>query len=187
MRGSRRRPRRRTPRRPACAARFGEALEPVGYDLGAEVVSAAGRVLDATPPPREAPADALLKFFCARHGFRVPTTTPIQFKQMVSSQTSLPRRSGVHGRPGRRGRHRRPPRRRQGGGCSGFQYALALDEKRDDDHVFEISGIRVIVDPASIQYVDGSTVDFTESFMGSGFEVRTRTSSPRAVAAPPSA
>ena len=59
----------------------------------------------------------------------------------------------------------------RGGGCSGFQYALALDEKREDDHVFEASGIRVLVDPASLQYVDGSTVDFTESFQGSGFEV----------------
>jgi iron-sulfur cluster assembly protein len=59
----------------------------------------------------------------------------------------------------------------KGGGCSGFQYALALDEKRDDDHVFDSSGIRVLVDPASLRYVEGSTVDFTESFMGSGFEV----------------
>ena len=59
----------------------------------------------------------------------------------------------------------------RGGGCSGFQYALALDERRDDDHVFDASGIRVLVDPASLQYVDGSTVDFTESFQGSGFEV----------------
>jgi iron-sulfur cluster assembly protein len=59
----------------------------------------------------------------------------------------------------------------KGGGCSGFQYALALDEKRDDDHVFDTSGIRVLVDPASLRYVEGSTVDFTESFMGSGFEV----------------
>jgi iron-sulfur cluster assembly protein len=59
----------------------------------------------------------------------------------------------------------------KGGGCSGFQYALALDEKREDDHVFDASGIRVLVDPASMQYVDGSTVDFTESFQGSGFEV----------------
>ena len=59
----------------------------------------------------------------------------------------------------------------RGGGCSGFQYALALDERRDDDHVFEANSIRVLVDPASLQYVDGSTVDFTESFMGSGFEV----------------
>src|ERR687888_2769019 len=59
----------------------------------------------------------------------------------------------------------------RGGGCSGFQYALALDEQRDDDHVFEASGVRVLVDPASLRYVDGSTVDFTESFMGSGFDV----------------
>jgi iron-sulfur cluster assembly protein len=59
----------------------------------------------------------------------------------------------------------------RGGGCSGFQYALALDERRQDDHVFDSSGIRVLVDPASLRYVEGSTVDFTESFMGSGFEV----------------
>ncbi|HEV7845989.1 MAG TPA: iron-sulfur cluster assembly accessory protein [Thermoleophilaceae bacterium] len=59
----------------------------------------------------------------------------------------------------------------KGGGCSGFQYALALDEKHEDDHVFEAGGISVLVDPASMQYVDGSTVDFTETFMGSGFEV----------------
>ena len=59
----------------------------------------------------------------------------------------------------------------QGGGCSGFQYALALDEQRDDDHVFDDDGIRLLVDPASLQYVDGSQVDFTESLMGSGFEV----------------
>ena len=59
----------------------------------------------------------------------------------------------------------------RGGGCSGFQYALALDERRDDDNVFDCSGIHVLVDPASLQYVTGSTVDFTETFMGSGFEV----------------
>ena len=59
----------------------------------------------------------------------------------------------------------------RGGGCSGFQYALALDEQREDDHVFEHEGIRLLVDPASLRYVDGSEVDFTESLMGSGFEV----------------
>ena len=75
----------------------------------------------------------------------------------------------------------------RGGGCSGFQYALALDERRDDDHVFDAAGIRVLVDPASLRYVDGSTVDFTESFQGSGFEVRTRTWWPPAAAAPRSA
>ncbi len=59
----------------------------------------------------------------------------------------------------------------RGGGCSGFQYALALDEKRDDDLVFDYDGIRLIVDPASMRYVDGSQVDYTESLMGAGFEV----------------
>jgi iron-sulfur cluster assembly protein len=59
----------------------------------------------------------------------------------------------------------------RGGGCSGFQYALALDERRDDDHVFEHGGISILVDPASLRYVEGSEVDYTESLMGSGFEV----------------
>lgn len=59
----------------------------------------------------------------------------------------------------------------RGGGCSGFQYALALDERRDDDHVFQHGEISILVDPASLRYVDGSVVDFTESMMGSGFEV----------------
>jgi iron-sulfur cluster assembly accessory protein len=60
----------------------------------------------------------------------------------------------------------------RGGGCSGFQYALALDERRQEDHVFDAQGIPIIVDPASMRYVDGSTVDYTESLMGAGFEVQ---------------
>jgi iron-sulfur cluster assembly accessory protein len=59
----------------------------------------------------------------------------------------------------------------RGGGCSGFQYALALDEPKDDDRIFDVEGIKVIVDEASLQYVDGSEVDYTESLMGSGFQV----------------
>src|SRR3954449_6898767 len=59
----------------------------------------------------------------------------------------------------------------RGGGCSGFQYALALEEPKTDDQIFDIDGIRVIVDEASLRYVDGSEVDYTESLMGSGFQV----------------
>ena len=59
----------------------------------------------------------------------------------------------------------------KGGGCSGFQYQLALDEARDGDQVFEHEGIRIIVDELSLRYVDGSTVDYTESLMGAGFQV----------------
>jgi iron-sulfur cluster assembly protein len=72
----------------------------------------------------------------------------------------------------------------RGGGCSGFQYALALDEQRDDDHIFETGGVRVLVDPASLRYVEGSTVDYTESFMGSGFDVSNPTVVSPAAAAP---
>ena len=60
----------------------------------------------------------------------------------------------------------------RGGGCSGFQYALALDERKEEDVVFDHDGIRLIVDPASLRYVDGSMVDYTESLMGAGFEVK---------------
>jgi iron-sulfur cluster assembly protein len=59
----------------------------------------------------------------------------------------------------------------RGGGCSGFQYQLALDEQREGDQIFEHEGIRIIVDEMSLRYVDGSTVDYTESLMGSGFQV----------------
>ncbi|MBA2504979.1 MAG: iron-sulfur cluster insertion protein ErpA [Thermoleophilaceae bacterium] len=59
----------------------------------------------------------------------------------------------------------------KGGGCSGFQYSLALDEKRDGDNIFEFEGINLLVDEQSLKYVDGSEVDYTESLMGSGFQV----------------
>ena len=59
----------------------------------------------------------------------------------------------------------------KGGGCSGFQYQLALDEAREGDEVFEHEGIRILVDEQSLRYVDGSVVDYTESLMGSGFQV----------------
>ena len=59
----------------------------------------------------------------------------------------------------------------KGGGCSGFQYQLALDEARDGDQVFDHEGIRILVDEQSLRYVDGSTVDYTESLMGAGFQV----------------
>jgi iron-sulfur cluster assembly protein len=59
----------------------------------------------------------------------------------------------------------------RGGGCSGFQYALAFDEQREDDTVFEDKGIRLLVDRASLPYVHGSTVDFVDGLQGAGFKV----------------
>jgi len=59
----------------------------------------------------------------------------------------------------------------RGGGCSGFQYALAFDEVREGDQVFEDHGIKLLVDGPSLPYVQGSVIDFVESLQGAGFKV----------------
>lgn len=59
----------------------------------------------------------------------------------------------------------------RGGGCSGFQYSLALDKAKDEDHVFEHNGVSVLVDKVSMQFVFGSQVDYVEGLQGAGFAV----------------
>jgi iron-sulfur cluster assembly protein len=59
----------------------------------------------------------------------------------------------------------------RGGGCSGFQYALAFDEQREGDQVFEQHDIKLLIDSQSLQFVDGSEVDYVESLQGAGFAV----------------
>jgi iron-sulfur cluster assembly protein len=59
----------------------------------------------------------------------------------------------------------------RGGGCSGFQYALAFDTQRDGDEVFEDHGLRILVDTPSLPYVRGAVVDYVESLQGAGFKV----------------
>jgi iron-sulfur cluster assembly protein len=59
----------------------------------------------------------------------------------------------------------------RGGGCSGFQYALAFDEQRQGDSVFQDKGIRLLVDTPSLPYVEGSTIDFVDGLQGAGFKV----------------
>jgi iron-sulfur cluster assembly protein len=56
------------------------------------------------------------------------------------------------------------------GGCSGFQYGLNIeDEAGDDDMTFESQGIRLFVDPFSLQYLQGTEIDYVSTFQGSGF------------------
>src|SRR3954452_23822066 len=57
----------------------------------------------------------------------------------------------------------------QGGGCSGFQYLLEFDERRDDDHVLDLDGLTVVVDPFSAPLLAGSILDYDGSIGGSGF------------------
>ena len=59
----------------------------------------------------------------------------------------------------------------RGGGCSGFQYALALDKRKEEDKVFEHNGVSVLVDKVSMQFVFGSQVDYVEGLQGAGFAV----------------
>ena len=60
----------------------------------------------------------------------------------------------------------------EGGGCSGFQYKFDLaDALESDDTVSETGGVRLAVDPVSLDLVAGSTVDFVESLGGAAFKV----------------
>ena len=58
-----------------------------------------------------------------------------------------------------------------GGGCAGFSYKFELGEVEDDDAVAETDGVRLIVDPISLDLVQGSAVDFVEDLGGSAFKV----------------
>jgi iron-sulfur cluster assembly accessory protein len=58
-----------------------------------------------------------------------------------------------------------------GGGCSGLQYSLELDDAaREDDAVYDYEGVRVFVDPASAPYLSGMTVDYVDGLHGAGFK-----------------
>ena len=59
----------------------------------------------------------------------------------------------------------------RGGGCSGFQYSLALDKAKEDDHVFDQNGVAVVVDKVSMQFEFGSEVDYVDGLQGAGFTV----------------
>lgn len=60
----------------------------------------------------------------------------------------------------------------EGGGCSGFQYKFDLaDAPQGDDMVSETAGVRLVVDPVSLDLVSGSVVDFVESLGGAAFRV----------------
>ena len=59
----------------------------------------------------------------------------------------------------------------KGGGCSGFSYTLGFDDIIGEiDQVFELHGIKVVCDPKSFLYLNGTQVDFEESLMGRGFK-----------------
>ena len=61
----------------------------------------------------------------------------------------------------------------QGGGCSGFQYGLMIEEGGGAaDQVFESNGVKLFVDPVSISYLNGAEVDFVDTVTGGGFTIK---------------
>jgi iron-sulfur cluster assembly accessory protein len=60
----------------------------------------------------------------------------------------------------------------QGGGCSGFQYGLTFENaQRENDHVLDMNGLKVYVDPMSSMYLEGVSIDYIDSLEGSGFKI----------------
>ena len=61
----------------------------------------------------------------------------------------------------------------QGGGCSGFQYGLMIEESGGvGDQLFESNGVRLFVDPVSVSYLKGAEVDFVDTITGGGFTIK---------------
>ncbi len=58
------------------------------------------------------------------------------------------------------------------GGCSGFQYGMSFDEPKPDDQSFESEGVTIVIDPASLAYLNGSHIDFDDGLHGKGFEIK---------------
>jgi iron-sulfur cluster assembly protein len=60
-----------------------------------------------------------------------------------------------------------------GGGCSGLQYQMAIDDSEPEatDQVFDSHGVRIYVDDLSFRYMDGSTIDYVEDMFGGGFKI----------------
>ena len=58
------------------------------------------------------------------------------------------------------------------GGCSGLQYGMVFDEKRDDDHALEFFGETVLVDNFSADYLRGAVVDYHDGLNDAGFKIR---------------
>lgn len=60
----------------------------------------------------------------------------------------------------------------ENGGCSGFQYGMSFDAPKDGDQEFVSEGVAVLLDPTSLVYLTGSSVDFDDGLQGKGFEIR---------------
>lgn len=60
-----------------------------------------------------------------------------------------------------------------GGGCSGFQYGITLDDQvNEDDALFEEFGVKLVIDQTSLELLNGAVVDYVEDMIGASFQIR---------------
>lgn len=60
----------------------------------------------------------------------------------------------------------------ESGGCSGFQYGMSFDLQKDGDRRLESAGVTFLMDDPSIEYMNGSEIDFDDGLQGKGFEIK---------------
>ena len=60
----------------------------------------------------------------------------------------------------------------EAGGCSGMEYGMAFDEKKDGDEVVSQDGVSVVIDPMSANFLKDSVIDYVDSLQGSGFKIQ---------------
>lgn len=59
----------------------------------------------------------------------------------------------------------------ESGGCSGFQYGMSFDVEKADDQKIESAGVQIVMDPSSLAYMQGCSIDFDDGLQGKGFEI----------------
>ncbi|MFH1497321.1 MAG: iron-sulfur cluster insertion protein ErpA [Verrucomicrobiota bacterium] len=60
----------------------------------------------------------------------------------------------------------------ESGGCSGFQYGMSFDDPKPDDTTLLSEGVSLVIDPASLAYLQGTEIDFDDGLQGKGFEIK---------------
>ncbi len=60
----------------------------------------------------------------------------------------------------------------EAGGCSGFEYGMSFDDKKEEDTVLESNGVSFLMDATSQEYLEGSVVDFDDGLSGKGFDIQ---------------
>jgi iron-sulfur cluster insertion protein len=118
--------------------------------------------------PKAASAKARRRYFLPL-GRRRPISLPVSEPDIILTPSAAKRVAWIADRQSRPAILRLAV---DGGGCAGFTYKFELAERQDDeDTVAETDGVKLVVDPISLDLVRGSAVDFVEDLGGASFKV----------------